>query len=305
MERRKEGSNIRRQVNDYVLLTLGTILGVVGWNIFLLPNQIPMGGITGIASIIFWGTGIPAQHAFFALNAVLLIAALRILGWKFCVKTIYAVVTFTIGSSIVQYLIGDTVLLADQKFMATIVGGVFLGASVGLGLAAGGSTGGTDVIAAMIHKYRDVSLGHVILFCDLAIITSSFFVLNDWEKVLYGYVLLFVLTFFVDHVVNSMRQSVQFIIVSDKYEQIGEGINHIVQRGCSLIEGQGFYSRKEIKMVFCIAKKSESALIFSLIDEIDPEAFVSQSAVIGAYGQGFDAFKVNKKVLRRQIKQIR
>ena len=195
MERRKEGSNIRRQVNDYVLLTLGTILGVVGWNIFLLPNQIPMGGITGIASIIFWGTGIPAQHAFFALNAVLLIAALRVLGWKFCVKTIYAVVTFTIGSSIVQYLIGDTVLLADQKFMATIVGGVFLGASVGLGLAAGGSTGGTDVIAAMIHKYRDVSLGHVILFCDLAIITSSFFVLNDWEKVLYGYVLLFVLTF--------------------------------------------------------------------------------------------------------------
>ena len=288
MERRKEGSNIRRQVNDYVLLTLGTILGVVGWNIFLLPNQIPMGGITGIASIIFWGTGIPAQHAFFALNAVLLIAALRVLGWKFCVKTIYAVVTFTIGSSIVQYLIGDTVLLADQKFMATIVGGVFLGASVGLGLAAGGSTGGTDVIAAMIHKYRDV-----------------FFVLNDWEKVLYGYVLLFVLTFFVDHVVNSMRQSVQFIIVSDKYEQIGEGINHIVQRGCSLIEGQGFYSRKEIKMVFCIAKKSESALIFSLIDEIDPEAFVSQSAVIGAYGQGFDAFKVNKKILRKQIKQAK
>ena len=137
MERRREGSTFRRQLNDYILLTLGTILGVIGWNIFLLPNQIPMGGITGIASIIFWGTGIPAQHAFFALNAVLLIAALRILGWKFCVKTIYAVVTFTIGSSIVQYLIGDTVLLADQKFMATIVGGVFLGASVGLGLLQG------------------------------------------------------------------------------------------------------------------------------------------------------------------------
>lgn len=147
----------------------------------------------------------------------------------------------------------------------------------------------------MVHKYRDVSLGHIILLCDLTIITSSYVVLRDWEKVLYGYVLLFIVSFCVDHVVSSLRQSVQFFIVSDKYKEIGEAINTIADRGCSTIDGNGFYTQKPIKILFCIAKKSESSVIFDLIDEIDPDAFVAQSACIGVYGMGFDHVKVKKR----------
>lgn len=216
----------------------------------------------------------------------------------------YAVVVFTVASSVFQWLgFANVHLLTDQKFMACIVGGVFMGTSVGLGLSAGGSTGGSDVVAAMIHKYRDVSLGHIILFCDLTIITSSYVVLHDWEKVLYGYVLLFIVSFCVDYVVNSLRRSVQFLIISRKWEEIGLAINKIADRGCSTLNGNGFYSKRDIKVIFCIAKKSESAMIFDIVDEIDPDAFVAQSAVIGVYGQGFDRVRVRKKISLEEIKK--
>lgn len=304
MQSRRNKGKLLRQLRDYGIITIAMMLGVIGLNLFLLPNEITTGGIMGVASIVYWGTGIPVQNTFFALNGVLLIIALKVLGWHFCAKTIYGVVVFTVGSAILQSVIPSGLhLLADQKFMACMVGAVFLGTSIGMGLSAGGSTGGSDVIAAMIHKYRDVSLGHIILFCDLTIITSSYVVLQDWEKVLYGYVLLFVISFVVDHLVNSLRQSVQFFIISDKYQEIGEAINEIADRGCSMLNGSGFFTKKDIKVIFCIAKKSESNFIFELIDEIDSNAFVAQSAVVGVYGQGFDRVKKHRKLNLKELRE--
>ncbi len=302
--RRNKGKSVYRTIRDYAVITVAMLMGVVGLNMFLVPNEITMGGTMGIAEIVYWGTGIQTQYTYFAINAALLIAALKVLGWKFCVKTVYGVVVFTLASIVFQWMGGSDIhLLHDQKFMACIVGGVFMGTSVGFGLSAGGSTGGSDVVAAMVHKYRDVSLGHVILFCDLAIITSSYVVLRDWEKVLYGYVLLFIVSFCVDYVVNSLRRSVQFFIISDQWKEIGEAINKIADRGCTTLNGNGFYSGKEKKVIFCIAKKSESSIIFDLIDEIDPNAFVAQSAAIGVYGMGFDRVKVRKKISLEEIQR--
>ena len=292
-----QGKSWVRTARDYAVITIAMLVGAAGFNLFLLPHKITMGGFMGIASIVYWGTGIPAYDTFFVLNALLFIISFKAMGWRFSIKTIYAVMVFTVGSAVVQALMdGAPTLLADQKFMACIVGGVFMGVSVGLGLSAGGSTGGSDMVAAIINKYRDISLGHIILFCDLAIITSSYVVLKDWEKVLYGYVLLFIISFCVDYVVSSLRRSVQFMIISDRYQEIGEAINKIADRGCSTLNGNGFYSKKDIKIIFCIAKRSESSFIFDLIDEIDPQAFVAQSAVIGVYGRGFDRVKVRKKM---------
>ncbi len=304
MQSRRNKGKLLRQLRDYGIITIAMMLGVIGLNLFLLPNEITTGGIMGVASIVYWGTGIPVQNTFFVLNGVLLLVALKVLGWHFCAKTIYGVVVFTVSSTILQGFIPPELhLLADQKFMACMVGAVFLGISIGLGLSAGGSTGGSDVVAAMIHKYRDVSLGHIILFCDLTIITSSYVVLQDWEKVLYGYVLLFVVSFVVDHLVNSLRQSVQFFIISDKYQEIGEAINEIAERGCSMLNGSGFFTKKDIKVIFCIAKKSESNFIFELINEIDPNAFVAQSAVVGVYGQGFDHVKKHRKLNLNELRK--
>ena len=291
-----EKKKLWKELRDYILIGIAMLSYCIGWSIFLLPNGITTGGVPGISSILEWSPlHIPAQLSYFVINAGLLLVALKILGLKFCVKTIYGVVVLTTALSLTRDYTANLHLLADQPFMAAVLGAVFCGSGVGLGLGANGSTGGTDIIAAIINKYRDISLGRVILICDVIIISSSYFVLKDWEKVIDGYVVLYVTAFCIDQVVNSMRRSVQFFIISEKYQDIARRINEDPHRGCTVINGQGFYSGHEVKMLFVLAKQTESAKIFELIDEIDPEAFVSQSAVIGVYGQGFDRFKVSHK----------
>ena len=255
-------------MKDYAMITIAMLSYCIGWSIFLLPNNITTGGVPGIASILEWSPlHIPAQTSYFVINSL----------------------------AVTRDYTSQMHLLHDQPFMASVLGAVFCGCGVGLGLSSNGSTGGTDIIAAIINKYRDISLGRVIMICDVIIITSSYVVLKDWERVIYGYVVLYITAFCIDQVVNSMRRSVQFFIISDKHEEIGRRINMDPHRGCTVIDAHGFYSGKDVKMLFVLAKRRESAKIFQLIDEIDPTAFVSQSAVIGVYGEGFDRFKVKHR----------
>ena len=265
--------SIIREARDYVMIAIGMILYGIGWTVFLLPNDITTGGVPGIASIVYWATGFPVQYTYFSINFFLLLLALKLLGLKFCIKTIFGVFTLTFFLSVIQKLTAGFGLLHDQPFMACVIGASFCGGGIGVAFSANGSTGGTDIIAAIINKYRDITLGRVVLICDMIIISSSYFVLKDWE-------------------VNSARQSVQFFIISNKYEEIGRHINEYPHRGVTIINATGFYTGREVKMMFVLAKKRESPIIFRLIKDIDPNAFVSQSAVIGVYGEGFDHIKV-------------
>ena len=282
-----------RETRDYLMIALGLILYGIGWTVFLLPNDITTGGVPGIASIVFWATGFPVQYTYFLINAVLLMLALKILGFKFSIKTIFAVFTLTFFLSLIQKLTADMHLLQDQPFMACVLGASFCGSGIGIAFSSNGSTGGTDIIAAIINKYRDITLGRVMMICDMIIITSSYFVLKDWEKVVYGFVTLYVCSFVLDQIVNSARQSVQFFIISKKYQEIGKEINAL-HRGVTVIDATGLYTGQEQKMMFVLAKKRQSTTIFRIINDIDPTAFVSQSAVIGVYGEGFDHFKLKK-----------
>ena len=284
--------NIFREMRDYLMIALGMIMYGIGWTVFLLPNDITTGGVPGIASLVYFATGLPVQYVYFGINFLLLLLAIRILGWKFSIKTIFAVFTLTSFLPIIQQLTDGVHLLNDQPFMACVLGASFCGSGIGIAFSANGSTGGTDIIAAIVNKYRDISLGRVILLCDLVIISSSYLVLHNWEKVVYGYVVLFISSFVLDQVVNSARQSVQFFIISNKYEEIGHRINKDLHRGVTFIDGVGCYTQNNVKMMFVLAKKRESSTIFRLIKDIDPKAFVSQSAVIGVFGEGFDRIKV-------------
>ena len=291
-------AEMMRELRDYIFITVGLISYALGWALFLIPYQITTGGTTGIGAIIYYATDFPIQWSYFIINAVLMTFAIKILGPKFSIKTTFAIFGLTFFLWFFQMLVNGPdntpplILGPGQDFMACMIGAVMCGAGLGIVFNCNGSTGGTDIIAAIINKYRDITLGRVMLICDLIIISSSYFVLKDWEKVVYGYVTLYICSFVLDQVVNSARQSVQFFIISEKYDEIARHINVYPHRGATVINASGFYSGKEQKMLFVLAKKRESTIIFRLIKDIDPNAFVSQSAVIGVYGEGFDRIKV-------------
>lgn len=156
---------------------------------------------------------------------------------------------------------------------------------------AGGSTGGTDIIASSINKYRNISLGRLLLFIDVIIIAGSYLLFRNLEIMVVGYLTMFISMNFLDFVINGARQSVQFIIVSSKPDEIAHEINVRLDRGVTVLYGEGFYTKEKRQVLLILAKKYESRQIFSLIKQIDGNAFVSMSNVEGVFGEGFDTIK--------------
>jgi Uncharacterized conserved protein len=282
--------NILREVSDYFFILVGLSLYALGWTGFLLPAEITTGGITGLAAIIFYGTGIPIALSYFCMNAVLLLFAIRLFGFKFSLKTIINVILLTFFLSFLQTVIKEPILKNDVV-MNCLVGGILCGSGLGLVLNFNGSTGGTDIIALIINKYRDISIGRAYLLCDVLIICSSYLIFHSLEKVVYGLVVMGIITYTVDLVINGKKASVQFFIFSDKAEKIVDAIINKANRGCTLLEGTGGYSHTPSKVIVCMAKKNESSLIFRIVKDIDPHAFISQTSARGVYGQGFDQIK--------------
>ena len=287
-----------RESRDYLAITFGLICYSIGWVAFLLPYQITTGGVTGIAAIIYYATGVEIQISYFIINAVFLGFALKILGPKFSVKTIYAIFMLTFLLWFFQMILKDDdgklprLLGEGQDFMACVIGAGLLGFGLGIVFCNNGSTGGTDIIAWIINKYKDITLGRMMMYCDIVIISSCYLIFHDWRRVLFGFCVLFVMSIVIDYVVNSARQSVQFLIFSKQYEKIAEAIATKVDRGVTLLDGQGWYSKQEVKVIVVLAKKRESLDIFRLVKDIDPNAFISQSNVVGVYGEGFDQLKI-------------
>lgn len=298
-------AEITREVKDYAYITLGLISYALGWAAFLLPYQITTGGTTGISAIIYYSTGFPIQWSYFLINAVLMAFAFRILGPRFSIKTTYAIFMLTFLLWLFQLLVNNYIEVPDmsvdskplllgpgQDFMACILGAVMCGIGLGIVFNYNGSTGGTDIIAAIVNKYKDVTLGRMIMFCDIIIITSCYFIFHDWRRVIFGFVTLFIIGIVLDWIVNSARQSVQFLIFSKKYDEIADSIIKDADRGVTVLDGTGWYSKGSVKVLVVLAKKRQSLDIFRLVTRIDPNAFISQSSVIGVYGEGFDKLKV-------------
>ena len=290
-------TKIGREVNDYIMITLGLIIYAISWAVFLLPYEITTGGVSGISAIIYYATGIEMQVSYFVINAASLLVALKILGPKFSIKTIYAIFALTFLLWLAQELVKDEAgnlpkLLGEgQDFMACVIGASILGFSMGLIFTHNGSTGGTDILAAIVNKYRDVSFGKMIMLCDIVIISSCYLIFHDWRRVVFGFTTLIFLTFVIDYVVNSAQQSVQFMIFSKKHKEIADGISKKINRGVTFLDGQGGYSGEPMKVVVAIVKKSQALDTMRLVKDIDPNAFMSQSNVAGVYGQGFSKLK--------------
>lgn len=299
---------IIQETNDYFFITLGCVIYALGINCFMLPYQITSGGVAGIGALVFYGFGIPQAYTYLLINLILLIVAIKELGFGFSIKTIYAVFVLTVLLEVMRVMLvgygashsGEFDIIYNNMpqivhgdaFMSTILGSACAGVGLGIVFLHNGSTGGTDIIAAVINKYRDITLGQTIMLTDIIIVSCSLLLPGyTISKTLYGYTTLIIVSMLLDFVVDSGRQSVQFFIFSKRYGEIATAINK-TGRGVTVLNGEGWYTHNETHVLVVLAKKRESTNIFRIIHHIDPEAFVSQSKVIGVFGYGFDHMKV-------------
>ena len=283
---------------DLFLMASGLLIFAIGYSFFILPYEMTSGGVSGVGALIFYVTKFPPSYTYFIINVALLLSALKILGLKYTVKTLLATAMVSLFIDLGQRLVPiDPVtgemykLVGEQKFMACVLGGLTEGIGLGLVFQSGGSTGGSDIVASIINKYKPISLGRALLMVDIFIVGANWFVIRDVETLVMSYCMLFIAINMVDYVINGARQSVQFIIISEKYEEIATRINHDLERGCTVLEGHGWYSKQKRPVLLVMAKKFERKEIFDLIHRVDPRAFVSMSNVEGVFGEGFDPIK--------------
>ena len=296
------------EVKDYFFLTVGLLIYAAAFTVFLLPYEIVTGGVTGMSAIIYYATGFKIENTYMIINISLLVVALKILGFKFMMKTIYAIFLLYFLLIVAQDIIPKQpngmpikLLGEGQDFMSMIIGCVITGVALSTVFLHNGSTGGTDIIAASVNKYHNVSLGTVLIAVDFCIIGSCMFFpqfgsyLERAHKVMFGLCVMTLENFSLDYIMNARRESVQFMIFSRKYQEIANAIGIETGHGVTILDGHGWYTGQEVKVLCILAKKRESTDIFRLIKLIDPNAFVSQSSVVGVYGEGFDEMKVSVK----------
>ena len=299
---------IWNEAKDYAGITLGLVLYAFGFTFFLMPYEIVTGGVAGIAAIVEYATSFPNQYTYFLVNFALLVVALKILGVRFLMKTIYAILTLTFLLWLMKQLVprdeaGQMVKILGegQNFMSLIIGCMMTGSALGIVFVFNGSTGGSDIIAASVNKFYNMSLGMVLLLLDFVIIGSCMFIpqfgtlLERGYMVVFGFCTMVIENFMLDYIYNRQRSSVQFLIISEHWEDIAQEIATKMEHGVTVLDGHGWYTGQERKVLCILAKKNESMSIFRIIKHIDPKAFVSQSAVIGVFGEGFDTIKVKVK----------
>ena len=308
------------------MVTLGILIYTTAWSLFLIPNNLIGGGVSGISSMIQYAThgSVQMGYSYFILNAILVIAAMVVLGMGFGAKTIYAIILASVAlrfiPGVIPAAIIKTLAIDNGKLLSVLMGGLLAGIGIGMSISNGGSTGGTDIIALIYTKYHNVSPGKVILFLDFIIIGSSLLVpsfvtqldpetglavldsagnpvmfkMPFAEKittVLYGLILVTVNSYVLDMYISGSQQSVQLFILSKNYVEIADAITQDLHRGVTVLDGHGWYTKQETKVLMVLTRKTDLNLLLRYIKQLDSHAFLSVSSVNGVYGKGFDTIK--------------
>lgn len=257
----KVNKNMVANVKDYIMITLGLLCYCFGYSAFLLPEKIVTGGVTGLASLLYFGFGWNVAITYYAINAILLAIAFRAVGKQFVIRTI-------IGATITTLLLGIMVplfkepIVAQQPFMNVIIGAVLCGIGLGIVFTHNGSSAGTDIIAAMVTKHSNISFGRTMIYVDLLIIGSSYLIFHTLDKIVYGLIFMFICSIAADMVIDSNRQSVQFMIFSKKWKEIANAITQETHRGCTVLTGTGWYTQQEATILLVMSRNYESMHIF-------------------------------------------
>lgn len=286
----------RQMIWSYLVITLGILIYTFAWSAVMLPAQIVGGGVSGICSVIYYALGvhIPIGVMSFVINTILLLIGLKFLGSKFGVNTIYGIVLSSLGFILWQQVLHIDTLFDVQQFggfMCAIIGGALCGVGIGLAFSAGGNTGGTDIIALILSKFYNISPGKVIMYLDLIIIGLSFFVSHKIENVVFGYIVMFTMTYVLDMIVDGNKQSYQIMVFSKKNQAIGEAVTKEVGRGATLLDAEGCYSHEKNPVLIIMVHRTDKAHTMQIIHRIDENAFISVSKTQGVYGRNFEKLK--------------
>ena len=267
------------------------------WSTFLIPKKIVGGGVSGISTTIYYLTDqiLPVGALNLIINALLIIVALRILGAKFGLNTIFGILISSFFFILLQQIIHIESYIdvsSFDPFMCAVIGGGLSGAGIGLAFSMGGNSGGTDIVALIVTKYYNISPGKVIMFLDIVIIGFSILISGKIEYLVYGYVQMGVMSYALDLVLEGSRQSYQIMVFSQYTTEIANKIGEQVGRGVTLLNAYGWYSKKDQKVLLVIARKTDRQEIMEIVNEIDGKAFISVAKVQGVYGQNFDKLKI-------------
>lgn len=288
--------NLWKETKPYILISLGMIIYAFAATAFLVPHKIVGGGATGIATVLYYLFGLPVGVGYFVVNVILLVIAMKVLGPKFGVKTIFAMIVGSVFLGIMQPLMPVEGLLPDEKFMSTIIAGMLAGIGIGFSLSVGGSTGGTDIIAMLVTKYHNVSPGKVLMAADSCVILSSLLLYDHIDReavagLIYGFSLMGINSFTVDYVMTGRNQSAQLFIFSDQYEKIANELTERVHRGVTILDAHGWYTGQTKKIVLIVARKHEAFDVLRIAKQIDPNVFMTMAPVMGVFGKGFEEVK--------------
>ncbi len=283
-------------VRPYLIITFGMLIYAFAATGFLVPHKIVGGGATGISTVLFYLFGIPVGVGYFLVNIILLIIAMKVLGPKFGVKTIFAIAVGSLFLGIMQPLMPVDGILPDEKFMSTIIAAMLTGVGIGLSITVGGSTGGTDIIAMLVTKYHNVSPGRVLMVADFCVIAMTLLIYDPLDReafggLIYGYVMMGIVSFTVDYVLTGKTQSAQLFIFSEKYDEIARELTNQVHRGVTLIDAKGWYSGQEKKVIMIVARKYEASEVLRIARQIDANVFMTMAPVMGVFGKGFEEVK--------------
>ena len=290
-------------LKEYAILTFGTVIYVLAWTTFLIPNGIASGGGTGLCTIVYFASNetIPVSTSFFVLNAILLIIGFLVLGRAFGLKTIYVILLSTVLFDVFTRL--NWVISFDEKFLEAVVGGILEAIGIGIVLLKGGSTGGTDIAAMIVNKYWPVSPGKVYLYSDIFIIASILLIPGKTvEDMIYGYIVMITFSFMVDFVLLGQKSSVQVLIFSSKYKEIADKILKDMNRGVTALKSVGWYSKADSNVLLVVVRRNQLHDVVSIIKSIDHSAFVSVSSASGVYGEGFDEMKTGPALKKKSLK---
>ncbi len=289
--------DLRNNILTYVLITIGILIYTFAWSAFMLPAKIVGGGVSGISSVLNIAAGVPLPIGVlnFIINGILLAIGFKVLGSKFGANTIYGIVMSSVCFILWQQILHVENLFDVEQFggfMCAIIGGALCGAGIGLTFTMGGNSGGTDIIALIISKFYNISPGKVIMYLDIFIIGSSYFVSHRLENVIFGYIVMMVMTYVLDMVLDGNKQSYQVMVFSLKNKEIAEAVTREVGRGATLLDAEGCYTKQQQKVLLIMVHRTDKTHVMQIIHRIDENAFISVNKAQGVYGKNFEKLKI-------------